>query len=170
MKWNLSILLLLCLANLHAQDAEKTQTSESMFTTYEKFDDFAPLLHQEDDTTYVVNFWATWCKPCVAELPYFEALAVKYSDQPVKVILVSLDFERQIEKKFKPFLRKHNLTPQVVLLTDGKATVWIDKVSPEWSGSIPATYIYKNDKNLFAEQEFESVEEIEELILSISKL
>ena len=62
-----------------------------------------PLLHKDNDTTYVVNFWATWCKPCVAELPYFEQLTETYKGQKVKVLLVSLDFSKQIESKLLTF-------------------------------------------------------------------
>jgi len=66
---------------------------------YERFEDLAPIFAQQNDTTYVINFWATWCAPCVKELPYFETLTKKYADQKVKVILVSLDFSKQLEKQ-----------------------------------------------------------------------
>lgn len=166
MKWNILFVLTCLSLGLHAQIKNIVEPS---LTIYDNFDDFSHLLEQQNDTTYVVNFWATWCKPCVAELPYFQEISLAYQDKPVKVILVSLDFKRQIEKKLKPFLKKHQLHPEVVLLNDGNTTRWIDLVSPEWSGAIPATYFYKNDNHLFIEGEFESKEEIEEYILKISK-
>ena len=100
----------------------------------------------KNDTTYVINFWATWCKPCVKELPYFEKIAWDYSDKNVKVLLVSLDFPDKIESQVIPFMEKNNIKSEVVLLDDPDANSWIPKVSPDWSGAIPATVIYKNEK------------------------
>ncbi len=53
------------------------------------------VIRPANDTLYVVNFWATWCKPCVAELPYFEEAGEKYKSEKIKVLLVSLDFLRE---------------------------------------------------------------------------
>lgn len=147
----------------------KTLFDKSDLTIYETFDTFEHVLNQTNDTVYVVNFWATWCKPCVAELPYFEALTQQYKDKAVKVILVSLDFDRQLERKLIPFINKNQLHSEVIVLTDSKSVHWIDRVSEEWSGSIPATYIYKNDAYIFLEREFESAQEIDEYIIEISK-
>ncbi|MEK7258102.1 MAG: TlpA family protein disulfide reductase, partial [Bacteroidota bacterium] len=61
------------------------------------FADFEPLLHLENDTTYVLNFWATWCKPCLAEMPFFLQLHEAYKNQPVKILLVSMDFPKQVK-------------------------------------------------------------------------
>ena len=41
---------------------------------------------------YLIDFWATWCKPCIKELPAFEELNARYQDKGLKVVLVSLDF------------------------------------------------------------------------------
>ncbi|WP_235046973.1 TlpA family protein disulfide reductase [Winogradskyella psychrotolerans] len=68
------------------------------------FSEFEPLIYTDSDKTYLVNFWAMWCAPCVKELPYIEEFAAKYPD--VEVILVSLDFPKDIETKLKPFLKK----------------------------------------------------------------
>ncbi|MCF8460756.1 MAG: TlpA family protein disulfide reductase [Flavobacteriales bacterium] len=56
------------------------------------------------DTTFVVNFWATWCGPCVKELPYFEALGAKNSNEKFKVLLVTLDFVENLESNVIPFI------------------------------------------------------------------
>jgi len=139
------------------------------FTTYEKFDDFEHLLHQENDTTYVVNFWATWCGPCVKELPYFEELHRKVEGKKIKVILVSLDFKRQIEKKFIPFLQKNNIKSDVVLLLDPKEVEWIDKVDTRWSGAIPITIVYKGEERAFLEEDFANYTELENFVNTIYK-
>lgn len=135
---------------------------------YESFEDFEPLLQKNNDTTYIINFWATWCKPCVAELPVFEELHSKGQDEKIKVILCSLDFPNALEKSLYPFVEKWNLQSQVVVLLDGKFNRWVDKISPDWSGAIPATYVYKNNQKIFVEKSFESVEEIEILIKKVN--
>ena len=131
---------------------------------HKTFEDLEPLLHLDNDTTYVINFWATWCGPCVKELPYFEALTKKYQGEPVKVVLVSLDFEKHIDRKVLPFLNKKEIVSEVIVLLDGKANRWIDKVDPSWSGAIPITYVRKGLESLFFEQEFHSTQELIDIV------
>ncbi|MDH3698266.1 MAG: TlpA family protein disulfide reductase [Flavobacteriaceae bacterium] len=123
---------------------------------YETFDEIKPLFRQQSDTTYVINFWATWCKPCIEELPYFEELNKAESANPVKVVLVSLDFPQHLENKLLPFIEKYQINSRVDVLLDGSYNDWIDKVSPEWSGAIPATYIYKKKEHHLVGIPFES--------------
>lgn len=118
------------------------------------FKELEPLLNKEDDKIYVINFWATWCAPCVKELPYFEKLNTEYKSKNVEVILVSLDFPKQYEKKLKPFIQKHKLASKVVALNDTDSNTWIPKVNKDWSGAIPATIIYNKEKRQFYEQSF----------------
>ncbi len=115
------------------------------------FEGLKPFFNKDDDKIYVINFWATWCAPCVKELPYFEKLNAEYSNKGVELLLVSLDFPRQYDTKLKPFLKEKQLTSKVVVLDDVDANTWIPAVDEEWSGAIPATYIYKGDKSQFYE-------------------
>jgi len=133
--------------------AKKTTTQDVALEVF-TFDQLEPLLEKQNDTIYVVNFWATWCAPCVKELPYFEELQANYKNQKLQVLLVSLDFPHLYEKNLKPFIIKNQLKSKVVALDDPDMNAWIPKVSSEWSGSIPATLIYKNDKKTFYEQSF----------------
>lgn len=119
------------------------------------FDEFEKYLKIEDDNIHVVNFWATWCAPCVKELPHFEAVNQEYKDKNVKVLLVSLDFNL---KKLNSFLVKNDLKSEKVLLDDPDQNTWIPKVSTEWSGAIPATVIYKKGKRKFYEHSFTKAE------------
>jgi len=119
--------------------------------------DYAGLeyyLRQKNDTTYVVNFWATWCVPCVAELPNFEKINTNYKKNKIKVILVSLDMAKMIEPKLLPFIKEKQIKSQVVLLRDPDADAWIPKVDSTWSGAIPATVIYNSEMRKFYERSF----------------
>lgn len=112
------------------------------------------FLTTDSDTTYVVNFWATWCAPCIKELPYFEQMNSNYSNKKVEVILVSLDFPKKYDTNLKPYIKKNQLKSKVIALNDPDANSWIPKISEEWSGSIPATLIFNKDKRQFYEQSF----------------
>ena len=110
-----------------------------------------------NDTTYVVNFWATWCGPCVKELPLFDALADKYRNKPVKVLLVSLDMKSQVPDKLSAFLEKKKIRSEVIHLDDRDANRWIPMVDETWTGAIPATLILQNKrgKKYFVESEID---------------
>jgi len=136
---------------------------------YDKFEDLAPLFKYQNDTTYIINFWATWCKPCIEELPFFESLNQKSANGKVKIILCSLDFPNQLEKKLVPFLEKKSIKSEVIVLLDSKYNDWIDKVSTEWSGAIPATIAYKGTESVFLEGKFEDEAHIKEFLLPIFK-
>lgn len=114
-----------------------------------------PMLEKQNDTLYVVNFWATWCKPCVTEMPAFNKLSAELGQQAVQFVFVSLDFPRHMDSRLKPFLKDNPLNGRVVLLDDPKAHIWIDKVSKNWSGAIPATLFYRNDARKFFEHGFD---------------
>ncbi|HTO34940.1 MAG TPA: TlpA disulfide reductase family protein, partial [Flavobacterium sp.] len=129
------------------------------------FDRLEPYLNQKNDTVYVVNFWATWCVPCVEELPHFEKLNAEYKERDFKMLLVSLDFPKMAESRVIPFIKEKDLKAEVVLLNDPDANRWIEKVSKDWSGAIPATLIYKNNTREFYEKTFTE----DELAIEIQK-
>ncbi len=134
---------------------------ENPVPVYETFDEIEHIFKVENDTTYIINFWATWCKPCVAELPYFEQIHKNYQNEKVKVVLVSLDFKELIGHKLVPFMQKNKLESSVVLLADGRASKWIDRVDTSWEGAIPVTLIYKSDKKKFIDHEVQDYQELD---------
>ena len=112
-------------------------------------------LQNGDDSTYVVNFWATWCSPCVKELPHFDALYRNNRDPKLNVMLVSLDFPRQVDSRLLPFLDEHGIQAPVYLMTDLDYNSWIERIDPGWSGAIPATLFLKGERRFFLEKEME---------------
>ena len=119
------------------------------------YDALKPLLNQKGDRVYVVNFWATWCAPCIKELPYFEKLNAR---PEVEVLLVSLDFPQLKEKRLLPFVAKHQLQSKVIHLNDTRENYWINAISKDWSGALPATIIYNQQRREFYEGEFSEIQ------------
>ncbi|NAS11796.1 TlpA family protein disulfide reductase [Poritiphilus flavus] len=113
-----------------------------------------PLLNRDDGKTYIINFWATWCAPCIKELPYFEQVRKEQLQNDVEVILVSLDMPSMWQSHLIPFIERKKLESEVVILDDPKQNDWIPKIDIDWSGAIPATLIYNNKKRKFYEQPF----------------
>lgn len=131
------------------------------------FEGLEPLLHQNTDTTYVINFWATWCIPCVKELPAFEKVNTEYKSRNFKMILVSLDFGKEVIKRVDDFRNKHQLSAEIIILDDPDANAWIPKIDKNWSGAIPATIIYRKNKWQFYPHSFsydELKKEVEKFI------
>ena len=116
----------------------------------------------------MVNFWATWCAPCVKELPYFEKLDKVYEAKNVEVVLVSLDFPKKYDSQLKPFIQRHQLRSELFALNDMDSNYWIPKVEENWSGAIPATLIFNKDKRQFYEKSFH-YEELENEIQQFLK-
>ena len=142
--------------------------AQKSIAQYNQCDDLAAhMTALSQDKPLVVNFWATWCKPCVAELPYFLSLEETFKHQNLALLLVSLDFEHQVASRLQPFIQKHGITEEVVMLTDGDANDWINKVSSDWAGSIPATLVFYKGKSTFVEREFHTQKELDQYIRSL---
>jgi len=147
-------MLLSCKSESKKEVVEKEPTKNTSITRV-NYKELEPYLTKNDDKTYIVNFWATWCAPCVKELPYFEKINKEYASQNVEVLLVSLDFPNQVKSRLVPFLEKRNLQSDVVLLDDSNEDYWIRQIDESWSGAIPATIIYNKNNRKFYEQSFD---------------
>jgi len=106
------------------------------------------LSFKVNDTLYVVNFWATWCKPCIEEMPHFIQLAENLKDQPVRFFLVSMDFKSQ-EEKLREFVLKKEIPLPVYQLIPENINHFINQIDPDWSGAIPATAYYRNAQKVY---------------------
>lgn len=133
-----------------------------------KIEGLQSLINEKDHQLHIINFWATWCKPCVKELPQFIDLAKSHPE--ISISLVSLDFRQDLETKVYPFLDKKNIDLRVLLIDELDYNLWIDMVDPSWSGAIPATLIIEpgTGHRIFLEKEFEN-NELVEVIESFTK-
>lgn len=137
MKKVLPILLLFACSGLSAQELPFIKAGQ-----------ISLWKNADTDTIYVLNFWATWCAPCVEELPIFEKLSKEYADENVKVILVSTDFKKLVESKVKPFVKEHGLENLAVFMDESNPNKYIDSVDTFWSGALPATLVWSKRKGV----------------------
>lgn len=143
-------------------------SNEDHKITVVNFTKLETIINKKDNKLYVVNFWATWCRPCVMELPDFMEVNKTFHNNPkFKMILVSLDLAKEAETTVRPFLVKNKMNVEVYLLDDNKRmNQWIPAIDSKWSGAIPATVFYCNGIKLYFK---ESKMEKSELIKIISK-
>ena len=151
-------LLLIIIAPVYAQQIPAYTASKLMARVSNK------------DTTYIINFWASWCGPCVAELPQFTELQNHYANEKVKVILVSLDFPDAYPDKLVAYVAKKKLEPEIVWFNETNANEFIPKIDNAWSGSLPGTMIVnkRTGYKLFMEKRI-TADEIEQIITQIKK-
>jgi len=122
---------------------------------------------RESKGPLIVNFWATFCIPCIEEIPYFQKLTSKYEKEGVQLLLVSLDMEDDY-KKVGPFAKKRKFTAPIVWLDETNADYFIPKIDSTWSGAIPATLFLNNSTGYrkFLEESVEE-DELEKEIMAI---
>lgn len=151
MKKSLPILLLFCLpAFSFSQEVIRIKVSE------------LDLLMQYKDSPIVVNLWATWCGPCIKEMPHFVKQAAKFPQ--VKFIFLSLDMKDAYPAQITKFARRHKIRSSIVWLDEPNANKYAAKIDPRWEGSIPATiFINKGGYRKFVEGEMKEEELIKEL-------
>ncbi len=113
-----------------------------------KWKDLEALMAEGGDSLTIINFWATWCKPCVKEIPHFEKLRKLFRDKPVRFRYISLDFKDQKSSKLDPFVLKNMKGARVWLLDETNYDTWISKVDPTWEGTIPVTLLVNNSKKI----------------------
>lgn len=92
----------------------------------------------------VVNFWATWCGPCIREIPWFEKQVARFADKKVKLLLVSLDFPGEYPAGISSFAGKNGYRSQIVWLNETDATSYCPQIDKQWEGTIPATLMVNN--------------------------
>jgi thiol-disulfide isomerase/thioredoxin len=155
---NLATIIMICLVvEAAAQKAEVVRLSE-----------LQQIMEAKSEKIQVINFWATWCAPCIKELPLFEKLNAEARPN-VKVILVSMDMDLDPnpEKVYK-FISRKNIRSEVLLLNEQNANSWINKIEKNWSGALPATIVInqKTGQRKFVEKELHEGD-LEKLITEV---
>jgi thiol-disulfide isomerase/thioredoxin len=119
----------------------------------------AQLYNQPNDSIYVINFWATFCKPCIEEIPYLQSIAAKYAAQKVQLLLISVDQKSVYRDQLKTFVNTHQITAPVLWLNETNADYFCPIIDKKWSGSIPATLFIKpsTGKRIFVEEELTAI-------------
>ncbi len=119
-----------------------------------KIDDLMKII-DTSSVPLVVNFWASWCGPCIKEIPWFEKSVAEFSEQKVKLLLVSLDFAEDYPKGIADFAKKNKYTSTIVWLDETNADVFCPKIDQQWDGAIPVTLMVNKKKGyrkFFAQQ------------------
>jgi thiol-disulfide isomerase/thioredoxin len=119
-----------------------------------KLGELKRVITEPSDHVKVINFWATWCAPCVKELPLLEKAGAEREDIKITLVSLDLDLDPNPEKVYK-FIERKKLRSEVLILDEKDPNAWIDQVEKEWSGALPATLVIngRTGKRKFVEKE-----------------
>ena len=132
MKLSLTVCVIISVCHgISAQTVDVIDTTELM-----------KIINEKSPKTKIINFWATWCKPCVQEIPYLETVN---ETGKADVVLVSLDFVQDLDVKVAAFINDYDITSRVCLLNNLDYNSWINRVDETWTGTIPATLIINSE-------------------------
>ena len=129
------LLFALIATTLNAQEIKKVKIEEVV--AYMK----------NSERPQIVSFWATWCIPCIHEIPWFQSAVEKNSDKKPELILVSLDFDESYPKKIAEFIKKKGFKATFFWLDETNADHFCPMIDQKWEGGIPATLFVNNKKN-----------------------
>ena len=141
-KYSTLLLAIVIVINTHAQDISVWKLKDLQ----------SAMIDAKQPT--IINFWATFCKPCIEEIPYFQNLVKKYNSEGIDLLLVSLDL-KEAYPKIKEFATKYRFNSSIVYLDETNADLFCPKVDERWSGAIPASLFINNKtgyRRFFEEQ------------------
>ncbi len=123
----------------------------------------------ESKTPMIINFWATFCKPCMEEIPYFQKLSSIYKKDGLQVLFVSLDMQDDFPGKVNSFIQSRKMSSY--WLDETNADYFCPRVDPSWSGAIPASLFISNNNNYrkFSEDPFSENDLEKEVRLLLGK-
>ncbi|WP_238749725.1 TlpA family protein disulfide reductase [Neolewinella maritima] len=129
---------------------------------YDRYEALAPILAQRNDTTYLINFWATWCKPCLDELPLLQELSDE-TDGPLRLILISLDTDTAAIARIPDYLARRGIDLPTVVLTDDRQD-WKTALDEHWDGTLPTSFIYRNELRYIYRRNFRTLPDVREAV------
>ena len=128
-----AVVLLCGLAGSTAAAAQQPGSELPDFIDFESGE--RRTIHHYPDKILVLNFWATWCVPCLEEMPLLVSIQERYSEQGIQVVGISADRE-ETQDRIKPFLEKFKINFPIWL---GGTTEHMLRL--ELGGALPATAI-----------------------------
>ena len=132
-----------------------------------KLAELEKLIYTPSEKIQVINFWATWCGPCVKEMPLIEKLGQERNDIRITLVSMDLELDSNPDKVFR-FVERKAIKSDVMILDAPDPNSWIDKIEKQWSGSLPATIVINTQtgKRAFAGKELKEGE-LESLIETV---
>ena len=140
------------LSQVNAQEVKKIKITELEETI------------KNSQNPLIVNFWATFCVPCLEELPYFQKITKSYADEGLQLLLVSLDFKEAVPKRLQSTAKKFKIEGPLLWLDETDADYFCNKIDSSWSGGIPGSLFINNKtgyRNFYEEQLSEKILEKE---------
>ena len=114
-----------------------------------KIEELKKVYIKPNDTTYIINFFATWCGPCMMEMPILNKFYDEHQNTNIQLIFVSLD-NAGVLKKLPSKMKKLGVQAPVYLLNESSDFSWLPYIDKRWQGSIPATMVVNSKKNIKA--------------------
>lgn len=146
MKYFVSLLVVtFLLISCKTKETDKNATIEIL----DQFSELQAIIDAQGDELLVLNFWSTYCPPCIKEMPHFDRLESEYQDKNIRILLISLDDVTKLESRVYPFVKKLGIKQEVKVLKDQNYTKWTEKIDESWYGALPATLIIKGKKRNF---------------------
>lgn len=141
--------LLLCVlaAGSRAQEKLTQDLSRPILAPVDQYG-LARVREMARGKVVLMNLWATWCTPCVEEFPALMRLRRVYGGKGFDVIFVSVDNRRKSEVEVLRFLRRMRVDFETYIKDTRDDEGFINAVHPEWSGDLPASFLYNTEGQL----------------------
>jgi thiol-disulfide isomerase/thioredoxin len=128
------------------------------------------IIKNQSDKLRLINLWATWCGPCVAEFPDLVTLNRMYRDRGLELVSISADDSAHRDKALQ-FLQRQQASGTNYVYTGDDKYKMIEAVDPKWDGALPYTLLVEPDgKVVFAHQGVINVDELKKVIFNNSMI
>ncbi|WP_339918070.1 TlpA disulfide reductase family protein [Yeosuana marina] len=157
------VVVILLVSSCKSKEIDKNATIEVL----DQFEELQAIIDAQGNDVLVLNFWSTYCPPCIKELPHFKRLESEYQDKKIRVLLISLDDVKQLDSRVYPFVKKNKIKQEIMVLKDQNYSKWTDDIDESCYGALPATLIIKGKKRHFR---FGSYETYDDLKADVDKM